>query len=174
MKKLCLKKCSLSDASTLQQISKETFFQTFAPYNSSEIMSAFLSSAYSLEKLSKELKNENSSFFFLYYENQLAGYLKINQAPSQTDINDSDSLEIERFYVLKPFQDKGLGTFLMNKSIAIAKKLKKSYVWLGVWERNEKAKAFYKKHGFYQIGAHSFFVGPDEQTDFIMRKDLSE
>ena len=65
-----------------------------------------------------------------------------------------------------------MGSFLIKKAIDIANIRKKSYVWLGVWERNHKAILFYKKKGFYVIGKHSFFMGEEEQTDFIMRKDL--
>ena len=92
----------------------------------------------------------------------------------QTDIHDEQSLEIERIYVSKEFQGEGLGRCLMEKAISTAIRRKKKYVWLGVWEKNEKALRFYKRNGFYQIGTHSFVMGDDEQTDYIMRKDLEE
>lgn len=111
-------------------------------------------------------------FFFLYVDDKLAGYLKLNEAPSQTDINDAESLEIERIYVLSCFQGAGLGRYLMEQAIRIAAEREKKYVWLGVWEKNEKAIRFYKKNGFYEIGTHSFVMGEDVQTDYIMKKDL--
>jgi ribosomal protein S18 acetylase RimI-like enzyme len=70
------------------------------------------------------------------------------------------------------FQGKGLGRALIEHAIKIAWEKKKTYIWLGVWEKNEKALAFYQKHRFYKIGTHPFFMGDDEQTDYIMRKDL--
>lgn len=81
-------------------------------------------------------------------------------------------MEIERIYVAKEFQGKGLGRRLMTYAISAAMQRKKAYVWLGVWEKNEKALAFYRKNGFYQIGTHTFVMGDDPQTDYIMRKDL--
>ena len=60
----------------------------------------------------------------------------------------------------------------MEYSIKTAADNGKNYVWLGVWEKNEKALKFYKKNGFYRIGEHSFVIGNDVQTDYIMRKDL--
>ena len=78
----------------------------------------------------------------------MSGYIKLNEYKAQTDIYDPRSLEIERIYVTKEFQGKGLGSALMNKAIDIAVTRKKSYVWLGVWERNHKAILFYKKKGF--------------------------
>lgn len=115
----------------------------------------------------------SSMFFFLLSGEKLAGYLKVNEAPSQTDVNDPASLEIERIYVSGEFQGEGLGRYLMEQAISMAVERKKKYVWLGVWEKNEKAIRFYKRNGFCKIGTHSFVMGDDVQTDHIMRKDLS-
>ena len=167
-----IKKCTLQDLESLRKISIETFYQTFADSNTEENMSAYLENAYSSEKLYKELCNPNSSFFFIYVDECLAGYLKINKFPSQTDINDIASLELERIYILNEFQGAGLGKDLLEHTISIALEQGKKYVWLGVWEHNERAKRFYEKNGFYRIGAHSFVVGDDVQTDYVMRKDL--
>ena len=167
-----IRKCNVQDLDSLCKISIETFYQTFADSNTEENMTAYLDSAYNKEKLYEELCNPDSSFFFIYVDESLAGYLKTNEYPSQTDINDIDSLELERIYILKDFQGEGLGRDLLEHTISIAIEHGKKYVWLGVWEHNEKAKRFYQKNGFYQIGAHSFVVGDDEQTDYIIRKDL--
>ena len=167
-----IKKCTLQDLDSLCKISIETFYQTFADTNTEENMKAYLESAYNKEKICKELCNPDSSFFFLYVEERVAGYMKINEYPSQTDINDSEALELERLYMLKDFQGAGLGNDLMNYAISIATERGKKYVWLGVWEHNERAKHFYGKHGFYRIGEHSFKVGDDVQTDYVMRRDL--
>ena len=167
-----IKKCTLQDLESLRRISIETFRQTFADSNTEENMTAYLDSAYNEKKLYKELSNPDSSFFFILVDECLAGYLKINEFPSQTDINDIDSLELERIYILKNFQGAGLGKDLLEHTISVAIERGKKYIWLGVWEHNERAKRFYQKNGFYRIGAHSFVVGDDVQTDYVMRKDL--
>ena len=167
-----IRKCTVQDLDSLCKISIETFYQTFADSNTEENMTAYLDSAYNKEKLYEELCNPDISFFFIYVDESLAGYLKINEYPSQTDINDIDSLELERIYILKEFQGAGLGQDLLEHTISIATEHGKKYIWLGVWEHNERAKHFYQKNGFYRIGAHSFIVGDDVQTDYVMRKDL--
>ena len=167
-----IRKCNVKDLDSLCKISIETFYQTFADSNTEENMTAYLDSAYNKEKLYEELCNPDSSFFFIYVDESLAGYLKTNEYPSQTDINDIDSLELERIYILKGFQGAGLGQDLLEHTISIATEHGKKYICLGVWEHNERAKHFYQKNGFYRIGAHSFVVGDDVQTDYVMRKDL--
>ncbi len=169
---ISLKPCTTSDITVLRDISVKAFYETFAPMNTAEDMKEYLETAFNADKLRRQLNNKNSSFFLLYSDGKAAGYLKLNEAPSQTEINDENSLEIERIYVLSEFQGIGAGSFLMDNAIAAAKERGKKYVWLGVWEKNEKAIRFYQKHGFRKIGTHSFVVGSDKQTDYIMRLDL--
>lgn len=169
---ISIKKCTAKDLDILRKLSIKTYYETFANQNTTENMVAYIAEAFNEDKLRCELCDKNSSFFFLYADGRIVGYLKLNEAPSQTDINDRDSLEIERIYVTSEFQSVGLGRYLMEQAINIAIERRKKYAWLGVWERNEKALRFYKKNGFYESGTHNFVMGDDTQTDYIMRRDL--
>lgn len=171
--KIDVKQCKLADLQQLQEISIETFNETFKDQNTPENMQAYLEKAFNTEQLEKELSNPSSKFFFLYYNNEIAGFLKININEAQSEKMGNDSLEIERIYIKSNFQKHGLGKYLLNKAVDIATELQKNKIWLGVWENNENAIAFYKRMGFVQTGAHSFFMGDDEQTDYIMTKTLS-
>ena len=172
--KTTIRKCTVDDLKTLLEISYETFVDAFQSMNVKETMDKYVEEAFNMEKLEEELGNKDSRFFFLYADDELAGYLKINEAPAQTDVNDSHSIEVERIYVKKEFKGKGLGRQLMNYAIQLAKEMKKNYVWLGVWEKNTDAITFYKKLGFYEAGQHPFKMGDELQTDFIMKKVIAE
>jgi diamine N-acetyltransferase len=168
-----IKKCTLEGSRKLQEISYETFNETFKHQNSPKNMNAYSERAFTLEQLEKELSNPSSQFFFVYFNNEVAGYLKVNTHDAQSEAMGDESLEIERVYIKKKFQKHGLGKYLLNKAMKIAMECNKKKIWLGVWEKNENAIAFYKKMGFVQTGAHSFYMGDEEQTDFIMTKTLS-
>lgn len=168
-----LKPAAMHDIDELRELSVRTYYETFTAYNTPENMEEYLNRAFDREKLHRQLADKNVLFFLLYFDEKPAGYLKLNEAPAQTDINDTAALEIERIYVSKAFQGEGLGRYLMDKAISLAVQRRKKYVWLGVWEQNEKALRFYKRYGFYRIGRHSFVMGDDEQTDYIMRKDIN-
>jgi len=170
--KLTIRDCTIEDLLILREFSYKTYNDTFGHVNTPANMKSYLEQAFEISKLSDELSNRNSLFYFLYADEELAGYLKLNEYAAQTDINDPQYIEIERIYVAKEFHGKGLGSILLNKAIEITSIRKKLYIWLGVWEKNDKALLFYKRNGFYLINKHSFFMGDDEQTDFIMRKDL--
>ena len=167
-----IKKCTLEDLRKLQEISYETFNETFKHQNSPENMNAYLERAFNLKQLERELSNISSLFFFVYFNNEVTGYLKVNTNDAQSEEMGDESLEIERIYIRNKFQKHGLGKYLLNKVMEIAVEHKKNKIWLGVWEKNENAIAFYIKKGFVQTGAHSFYMGEDEQLDFIMTKTL--
>lgn len=167
-----IKQCSLEDLQQLQDISYETFDETFREQNSPENMKAYLEKAFNVKQLEKELSNPSSQFYFVYFNNEVAGYLKMNTNEAQTEEMGNDSLEVERIYIKSEFQKHGLGKYLLNKAIEFAIEGNKTKIWLGVWEKNENAIAFYKRMGFVQTGAHSFYMGDEEQTDFIMTKSL--
>ncbi|AZK48309.1 GNAT family N-acetyltransferase [Paenibacillus lentus] len=167
-----IKKCTLEDLRKLQEISYETFKETFKHQNSPENLNVYLEKAFNLKQLEKELSNISSQFFFIYYNDEIAGYLKINTNDAQSEAMGDEALEIERIYIRNKFQKHGLGKYLLNKALEVAKVHKKTIIWLGVWEKNENAIAFYKKMGFVQSGAHSFYMGDEEQLDYIMTKTL--
>ncbi|WP_304676199.1 GNAT family N-acetyltransferase [uncultured Lactobacillus sp.] len=156
----------------LQQISRQTFLETFGSQNSTEDMRKFLDTAYAEEKLKDEVENANSSFYFLTVDNKVAGYLKVNEGDAQTEQVVPNALEVERIYLKQDFQHQGLGLVLIKLAEKIAKEKDKDNMWLGVWEKNYQAQTFYEKDSFKRVSQHTFVVGEDPQTDLILVKRL--
>ena len=166
------KKITCEDVVLLQEISIETFTDTFKDQNSPENLKAYLDTAYDIKKLEQELQKENSEFYFVYFEQEIAGYIKININEAQSENIADEALEVERIYIRTKFKRRGIGKFLLNLAEEIAISKNKKVIWLGVWEYNSNAIAFYKKIGFIHTSSHSFFMGDEEQTDYIMTKNL--
>ena len=162
----------LEDLEKLQKIGRKTFEETFSESNSEENMKNYLEEGFSKEKLTAELNNKDSEFYFAILKDEVIGYLKVNFGESQTELKDSKALEIERIYVSKEFHGKSVGQLLYDKAIEIAKQKGSEYVWLGVWEENPRAIGFYKKNGFVEFDNHIFRLGDDEQTDIMMKMKL--
>ncbi|SNZ05345.1 spermine/spermidine N-acetyltransferase [Terribacillus aidingensis] len=165
-------RCNHKDLDLLQVISIETFNDTFKEQNSTENMKAYLEKAFNTKQLENELSNVSSAFYFIYSDDKLAGYLKININEAQSEKMTDESLEIERIYIRNDFQKQGLGKYLINEAIKIASLQNKKIIWLGVWEKNLKAIEFYKKSGFVQTGFHSFHMGDEEQIDLIFKRTI--
>lgn len=169
-----IRRGAAGDAGALRGFSRKAFCDSFAAMNTPENMKKYLNTAFSMARLKKELGDEESSFYLLLADGELAGYLKLNEGASQTDIRDLRSLEIERIYIATERKGQGLGSVLMERALNEARQRGKAYVWLGVWEKNERAIRFYMKHGFYAAGTHAFLLGDDAQTDIILRRDIKE
>ncbi len=164
--------CTIKNVTELQLVASETFEETFSEQNTEANMKFYIERAFSLTKLEEELRNPHSQFYFICVNQEVAGYLKINLLDAQTEPMGAESLEVERIYVRKAYQQDGLGKALMIKAVEIAQQLKCKKVWLGVWEKNEHAIEFYERFGFTKQGTHIFLMGDEQQTDYMMVKPL--
>jgi len=169
-----IEKAMQNDVTRLQEISRKTFKEAFASVNTEENMVKYLEETLSFAKLSLELDEVNSAFYFASVDNKTIGYLKLNFGTSQTDIKDPLATEIERIYVLKAYQGKNIGQLLFDKALQTARQKHHHYIWLGVWQENQAAIRFYERNGFVPFDTHFFILGDDEQTDILMKLQLTD
>lgn len=169
---LTVRKIDDKDLEILREISIKTFTETFADVNSEEDMQQYISESLNEEKLLSEIQNQNSEFYFAEDKGKILGYLKLNFRDAQTESFPHDYIEIERIYVIKEFLGKKVGKILFDKVIERACEINADGIWLGVWEKNERAIAFYEKNGFEIVGKHDFVLGEDLQTDLLMRRKI--
>ncbi len=172
MNSITITKIGPAQLAQLQAIGRQTFTETFSSTNSEENLNAYLQYGFSTAKLTAELNNPNSEFYFATLNDKVIGYLKINFGIAQTELQDPKAMEVERIYVLSEFQSKKVGQLLFEKALAIAKNKKLDFVWLGVWEENHRAIRFYTKNGFVAFDSHIFLMGNDKQTDILMKLQL--
>lgn len=173
MKQVTIHKAELGDLSTVQQIARETFTETFAEANTDEDMRKYLRENFSDTKVSAELSHPDSQFYIAWEGGAPVGYLKINTGEAQTEPQGETALEIERIYVKNAYHGKKVGQQLYEQALAVAREKNKTILWLGVWEENPKAIRFYEKNGFVAFDKHIFRFGDDAQTDVLMRKELA-
>ncbi|WP_437371518.1 GNAT family N-acetyltransferase [Maribacter litoralis] len=166
-------KCSLQNVEQLRLISEQTFVNAFEKDNDPSDFKDYIEKAFALKKIKAELLNPDSDFYFVYRNDELTGYFKLNVLSAQSDVIRDDSIELERIYVLKAYQSLGLGKQILDCIKSLAQEKNKKMLWLGVWEENTRAIQFYQRHGFQKFDTHPYFIGTDEQTDWLMRFDLS-
>ncbi len=167
-----LEKLTLKDLPELRKVGRKTYSDAFSSQNSKENMRSYLDAAFSNEKLACELNEEQSTFYFAKYEGETIGYLKVNFGSAQTDLKDSDAMELERIYIVENFQGRGIGKKLLANVIEIAQEKELNYLWLGVWKKNKKAIEFYEREGFIIFDSHSFVMGDEVQSDALMKLTL--
>jgi len=169
---LIISEVTASDIDKLRDISIKTFSETYESLNTPENFAAYIQQHFNTEELIKETKNKNSVSYLARINDEVVGYLKLNSENAQTENISKDSLEIERIYVLKKYHGFKVGLKLLDTAVTKAKELQKKFIWLGVWEKNEKAIYFYKKNSFVQFDTHIFKLGDDDQNDFLFKLNI--
>lgn len=172
MGKLVIRYALPAEASLIADISRQTFYETFAESNTSEDMEKFMNEQFSRDTLIKETEEPGSIFLLAYDDAEPIGYAKMRDGEKHSGFNGFTSIEIARIYALKKSIGKGVGRELMQKCISIAREMNRDIIWLGVWEKNERAIQFYRKWGFEKFAEHEFILGNDVQTDWLMYKRL--
>jgi len=161
-----------ADAELIAEMSRQTFYDTFAVYNTKENMDLFMNNTFTTEALIKEVGEPGNIFLLAHDDNEPVGYARMRENNNPPELSDLPAMEIARIYSVTTSIGKGVGKLLMRQCIDIAKAKNKKAVWLGVWEQNQRAIDFYTKWGFEKFGDHVFLLGNDPQNDWLMKKTI--
>lgn len=161
-----------ADAQLLAELGAKTFRDTFARANTSEDIDAYLKASFSPDIQFRELSEPDVIFLIAESEGNPIGYAQLVMNSKHESIQGARPLELRRIYASQEYLGKGVGKELMKATIEEARQRGCDCVWLGVWEKNQKAIDFYKKWGFRVVGFHTFVLGEDQQNDFVMELEL--
>lgn len=168
-----------ADAPRLAEFGARTFRETFAADNSVEDMERHLASAWSAQLQLREIEDPDVDTLVLADDRgewlafaQLRA-CRASAGKAAEGIPAEGSIELWRFYVDQPWHGRGVAGALMQAAKQRALRRGASTLWLGVWEKNARAQAFYRKHGFDRVGKKVFVVGSDPQTDDVMLCSLA-
>jgi ribosomal protein S18 acetylase RimI-like enzyme len=162
-----------ADAAALAELAARTFRDTFGAENRPEDLALHLTSAYGELQQGRELTDPGISTLLVQSGEALAGYAQLRRGPAPACVKGESPIEVWRFYVAKEWHGQGIAQELMRCVAAEAGRIGARSMWLGVWERNERAKAFYRKCGFVDVGTQIFMVGPDAQTDRVLVRPVA-
>jgi len=168
-----IRRATVADAEALAEFGARTFFETFAADNTPQDMQLFLASTWHPELQRGEILDEGlDTLLACDGRGALAGFAQVRVANPPAGIEVRRPVELKRFYVDKPWQGQGVARTLMEAAEQAARARGAREFWLGVWERNERAQAFYRKCGFRKVGTQIFLVGTDPQTDNVMLREF--
>ena len=161
-----------SDAKALAALAESTFRDTFAEQNTVEDINNHCKMAYGEAQQAKELSDPSYLTLVAEGNDELLAYAQLRFGSSPACLGEQVSAEIQRIYVDKHWHGKGVAQALMQQCITESQSRDYDAVWLGVWEHNPRALAFYHKFGFEPVGEHFFVLGSDRQRDIIMARTL--
>lgn len=161
-----------TDVLQLRDLSRSTFYETYADFNTPDDIRVHMQQTFSIEKLAAELEHKDNTFFIAEMADQMIGYAKMRARKPHVSIESKRPIELERIYVTKANQSTKVGASLMENCISHATAKGFDVLWLGVWEQNKKALSFYEEWGFTVVGKQPFILGTDQQFDVVMVRNL--
>ena len=169
-----IRRASARDAGLLAELGARTFSDTFAADCKSEDMAAYLAASFSTEKQTEELLDALSLYLIAEVDNEAVGYAQLHAGVAPECVTGDAPVELARFYVTHQWHGRGIGGPLMRACVDEARRAGHRMMWLGVWEHNGRAQAFYRKWGFQKVGEHIFQVGSDPQNDVLMEMKIED
>jgi len=163
---------SIEDAALVADMSRRTFYETFSAQNTPEDIAHYMDKQFTRESLMAEVGMPGNIFLLAYLGEEPVGYARLLEHASPQGMGEGPAMEIVRIYAEQSAIGKGVGKALMQYTIDLGREKGKKWVWLGVWEHNHRAIAFYTKWGFEKFGDHPFILGSDVQTDWWMKRKL--
>ncbi|WP_276502176.1 GNAT family N-acetyltransferase [Terrimonas pollutisoli] len=160
------------DAELIADMSRQTFYDTFASQNTVEDMNKFLNEQFTREALIQEVNTKDNIFLLAYDQEEPVGYARLRENNNPPSLGSANAIELARIYATSNSIGKGVGKALMEKCIGLAERGKKDFIWLGVWEKNQRAIDFYIRWGFEKFADHDFVLGNDVQKDWLMKKKI--
>jgi len=173
-----IRRANASDAPALTRLAVRTFRDTFEAVNSPEDMAQYLATAFAPEQQAAEIADPASTVLLAEArsesgEMELVGYAHLIAGPAPVAVHGPAPMELKRLYVARAWHGRGVAHALMDASLAAARARGAQTLWLGVWELNARAVAFYTKYGFTRVGEHTFMLGTDAQTDWLLARALT-
>jgi ribosomal protein S18 acetylase RimI-like enzyme len=169
---LVIERATTAECAELTELSVTTFVDSFGADNDPSDMALYLATEMNKEKLATELADTGNSFFIARLNGEAVGYIKL-RGDTPEELQPARCVEIERIYVRKAYHDRKVGAALMQHAHDYAVAGNYEIIWLGVWEHNARAIAFYNRWGFTLFGSHIFRLGTDDQTDVLMKKTVT-
>ena len=167
-----VRRATPEDANLLAELGASTFRETFAAENTAEDMDAYLAAHFNTTQQTAELAHPSSTFLIAEVGGIAAGYAKLHPGGAAEGIEGARPVELVRLYASSEWHGRGVGGALMRACLDEARSGGYETIWLGVWERNPRAQAFYRKWGFQAVGDHVFQLGSDAQRDILMARAL--
>lgn len=148
-------------------VAASSFFDSaFSADNDPAVMEDYRKTAFTADKFKNEFEEPGSVFFLAEEAGKIFGYARLRKNSESDHLLSGSTIELQRFYLDPSVHGIGLADKLMAECLDFAKGT--DWMWLGVWEKNPRAIKFYARYGFKKFSEHTFMMGDDAQTDYLM------
>ena len=169
---VAIRRGSVADAAELAAFAAKCFEETYSADNNPDDLRAHLDNSYGLAQQTAELADPLVLTILARSNGELVAYAQVRRNTPPLCVTHAAPVELHRFYVDQRAHGSGLASDLMEAVLQAARELQGRHIWLGVWERNPRAIAFYKKEKFVDVGSTFCMVGPDKQSDRVLVAEI--
>ena len=163
-----LRRAVAADAPSLAVLAERTFRDAFGARNSPENMDLYCARAFSAGIQLGEIEDRGLVTTIAHGENRMIGFSQLRPLHAHASVVAARPAELKRLYVVPEWHGRGVANELMQDALDTAAREGCDVLWLGVWEHNPKAMAFYRKFGLEIVGTHAFMLGQDRQRDLVL------
>ena len=166
------KALAAEDAKLVAVLGAVTFYEAYYEHDDPADLAGYIADAFSTKRIRAEMESPHAAFFIIYADERAVGYAKMRTDSRADCIEEENSIELQRIYILERVFGRGIGETLLKHCLETARRKGFRTLWLGVWEENLRAQRFYIKHGFRRVGTLSFPYGGGEGVNFVKKIDL--
>lgn len=167
-----IRRATAADATMLAEFGAETFLAAYAAQVGAAVLAPYIAETFAPEHLAAELADERGRFLIAEVDGSVAGYVVVHAGERPVEVAAERPVEIRRLYAAPAFIGRGVGSAMMRAALDAALELSGDVAWLGVWSRNARAIAFYRRWGFEVVGSVPFMLGEVRHEDLIMARPL--
>ena len=163
---------TLEDLPAISALGSAAFVAAFGAANPPGVVDDYVAEAFSVETLGLQLGEASSRWFVAEGDGGLLGMAHLTGGVCPADVMGDAPVQLRRLYTAAGLTSRGVGSLLMETVIDAASGAGHDLMWLGVWEHNPRAIAFYERWGFEQVGTVEFRLGDEDQTDLVLSRPL--
>ena len=166
--RLIIRRATRTDVADLAEMAANAFRDTYGGVVDRQDLEDYVTTALTAGYFLPHVDDPSSSLLLAIADEQLVGYALVTWSVPPACVSNSSPVELARIYLRHEEIGKGYGASLMRAVQAEARRLRADAIWLGVYDRNLRAREFYRKWGFVDVGIQQFLLGDNIYADPIM------
>lgn len=160
-----------TDAAAIGDFFKTNFTATFGHLYSRRNLDTFLA-RFTPDFWAEELADPRFAFRVAELDGEIVGTCKVGPMDLPVEECGEGARELHQIYLAPAAKGTGLADEFMDWTYAKARELGGDMLYLSVFVDNHRARRFYDRHGFVEVGPYEFMVGDHVDDDIIMRRPL--
>jgi GNAT superfamily N-acetyltransferase len=162
------------DALCIGVLATQVFLDTYATDGIREALAREVRETLSTEAVSALLADPLETFVVAEHAGHLVAFAELARGTAQALVPATGAVELKRLYVQEGFTGKGVGTALLRQAESLAAKQGAARLWLTAWIGNARARGFYARRGYRELGSTMFVLQGERHENRVFSRELGD